>query len=133
MKIKCRQTSAKELNLFEVNTITRKEFDFGTLGLQFGEVYLVMAMVLFKDTKYLYYLIDINGKPNWFPNELFELVDGSLPSKWSFRIYSKEDEIDIYCIWGYDEICNQDDHFDQLIERDREALNVYFRNKMLLE
>lgn len=133
MKIKCKNTSAKNLNLFEVNTINSNEFDYNIFGLLANEIYLVMSIVLYKDTKYLYYLIDINGKPNWFPNELFEVIDNSLPNQWSFKIYNDESDIDIYSIWGYDEICNQEDHYDQLIERENVALEIYFNKKRIIE
>jgi hypothetical protein len=133
MKIKCNDTSAVKLKLSEVNTITSNEFDYKNLGLLVGEIYLVMAMILYKDTKYLYYLIDINGKPNWFPNELFEVTDNSLPTDWSFRIFNDQNDVDIYCIWGYDEICNNEEHYDQLIERENEALMIYFNNKRKIE
>jgi len=133
MKIKCNDTNAVNLNLSDVNTIASNEFDFSTLGLLADEVYLVMAMILYKDTKYLYYLIDINGKPNWFPNKLFEVVDNTLPNQWSFKIFNAEADVDIYCMWGYNELCNQEDHYDQLIEREDEALIIYFNQKRKIE
>lgn len=133
MKIKCNDTNAVKLKLSEVNTITSNEFDYSNLGLLANEIYLVMAMILYKDTKYLYYLIDINGKPNWFPNELFEVLDNTLPNQWSFKIFNTESDVDIYCLWGYNELCNQEDHYDQLIEREDEALIIYFNQKRKIE
>jgi len=133
MKIKCNDTSAVKLKLSEVNTITSNEFDYNNWGLLANEIYLVLAMILYKDTKYLYYLIDINGKPNWFPNELFEVIDNVLPNQWSFKIFNTESDVDIYCIWGYDELCNQEDHYDQLIEREDEALTIYYNQKRKIE
>lgn len=129
MKIKCTETRAVGLNLNEVNTISSNKFDYQNYGLYENEVFRVMALILYKDTKYLYYLIDINGKPNWFPNELFEVIDNSIPGLWFYKNFTKEQDVDIYCIWGYDEICNDDNHYDALIERDSEALEIYFQQK----
>lgn len=133
MKVKCIETKARELNVFYDKSIRYHDTDFSGHGLLINEIHLVMAMVLYKDTKYLYYLVDINGKPNWFPNELFEVTDNSLPTQWSFKIFNDESDVDVYCIWGYDEICNNEEHYDQLIERENEALMIYFNNKRKIE
>lgn len=133
MKIRCVETKASKLNLTEVNIINSNDFDFGSYGLLVNDIYSVMAMILYKDTRYLYYLIDIKGKPNWFPNELFEIVNNKIPSQWSFKIFNEESDIDIYCIWGYEELCNNEDHYDHLIEREGKALAIYFDQKRKLE
>ena len=129
MKIKCIETNSTGIDRNEVHTISAYPFDFSNYGLNVNDTYEVMAFILYKNTKYLYYLIDINGKPYWFPNELFEVIDNSIPGHWFFKNFTNEQEVDIYCIWGYDEICNDDNHYDALIERDSEALKIYFQQK----
>ncbi|MQP53595.1 MULTISPECIES: hypothetical protein [unclassified Flavobacterium] len=131
MKIKCIETKATNFNLEEVNTITSNNFDynFGGHGLKLNEVYNVIGMLLYKDTKYLYYLIDINNKPYWFPNELFLIIDNNVPENWNFNIFNKSIDDDIYMIFGYKELCFDEEHYNQLIEREKDALNIYFKNK----
>ncbi|TPV31129.1 hypothetical protein FJ651_15570 [Paucihalobacter ruber] len=120
------------MDIFYDESFRYQNVDFSAFGLIIGEIYFVMAMLLFKDTKHLYYLVDINGKPNWFPHELFVVVENSLPKNWSFKVFNTEPDVDIYCIWGYHELCNNDEHYNQLIEREDEALSIYFKNKKMM-
>ncbi|RJQ76071.1 phosphoribosylaminoimidazole synthetase [Amycolatopsis panacis] len=63
-------------------------------------------------------------RPNWYPIELFEVVDGGLPAKWRFATRD-EGESWTQAIWGYPELVDDPGHADALIEREVEALTVF--------
>lgn len=132
MKVICKDISAEKLDLTEVKTIISNEFDFsfGGYGVELNKEYIVMGLVLYADSNYLYYLIDTHGKPNWFPCQLFDVVDNSIPENWFMKIFDKNEESQIYSIWGFNELCNDDDFYDLLIERDDATMKIYFERKM---
>ena len=103
-------------------------------GLELDKEYLVTGMVLAK--KQLWYLVDEKGKPSFFPHQLFEVVNSSLSTNWYFKLYSEDDGIfpfDKEAMWGYLELCFDKHHYEQLIDRESEALELYFKRKIELE
>ena len=107
-----------------------KEFDY---GLELHKKYLVMGIMI--NGGQLSYFIDENGKPGFYPCELFEVVDSKIYSDWHFKSYSKTDEMYQYiqAIWGYYELCFDENHYEQIIERKKEALELYFKRKVETE
>src|SRR5689334_8028940 len=108
MKVICNETSAKNLDLSEVTTILSNDFDysFGGYGLELQKEYIVMGIMQYHDTKHLYYLIDTNGKPDWFPYALFTVSNDSLPANWSFKVYNQKENSFIHFLCGFEELCN---------------------------
>jgi hypothetical protein len=103
-------------------------------GLELEKEYLVMGMVLAE--KQLWYLIDENGKPSFFPYQLFYIIDTSISSNWHFKLYGKDDGIfpfDKEAMWGYYELCLDENHYEQIINRESKALELYFKRKIELE
>jgi hypothetical protein len=134
MKIICKKINAKGVDLNEVKTIHTNEFDysFGSYGLQLNMEYLVMGIILYKEANCLYYLIDLHSKPYLFPYVLFDISDNMLPPSWNIKVYNKF-ENDIYCIWGFEELCNDDLFFEQLMDRKDKAMRIYFKRKIEME
>lgn len=135
MKVKCKQTTAENLNLNFVTTIVSNDNDFniGGYGIELNKEYIVMGIIVYSDSNCSYYLIDTNGKPIWYPYLLFEIIDNSLPSNWFLKLYNPKNEFEVSSILGFEELCNDEEFYDKLIERDEEILQIYFRRKMELE
>jgi len=135
MKVRCKQTTAKGLDLKFVTTIISNDYDFnsGGYGIELNEEYVVMGITLYSDSNCYYYLIDTNGKPTWYPYLLFEIIDNRLPSNWFLKLYNPDTEIEITSILGFEELCNDEDFYDKLIERNDEVMRIYFKRKIELE
>ncbi len=88
-----------------------------------GAGYPVHGMAIFE--RGLIVLVkDETGRPNWYPVELFEVVDGTLPADWRFATRD-EGASGMQAIWGYPELVDDPGHKDALIEREPDALAVF--------
>jgi len=83
--------------------------------------------------KYLFYLIDEDSSPFWFPYILFEISDSNVNSKWHFKILENNENTYGEFIYGYFELCFLEGHNDGLMERKENDLRIYFRNKIIME
>ena|SRR3989344_9689171 len=101
-------------------------FDY---GLEVEKEYLVMGMALYRNDNNLHYLVDDNSRPNWFPYQIFIISDNSLPNDWFIKIKENKEQTDIHTIWGFYELCNDERYYDLLIDRDKAALDVYYKYK----
>lgn len=135
MRAICKQTTSHGFDLKEVTTVFSNDFDysFGGYGLELDKEYFVMGIAMYQNSNCLYYLIDTNGKPDWFPYLLFDIADNSIPRNWFIKVNGKNDDSDIYSLCGFDELCNDSDFYDQLLERDEKAMQIYFKRKAELE
>jgi hypothetical protein len=132
MKIICKQTTSEGFDLKEVTTIFSNDYDYNLngFGLELGKEYPVMGIVIYTDSRCIYYLIDVQGRPDWYPYLLFEVFDNSIPKEWYFKINSKDINSDIYMICSFAELCNDPTFYDQILERDSTAMQIYFRRKI---
>lgn len=75
----------------------------------------------------LMYLIDPDGthRPNWYPAQLFEVRDNRLPDHWVFAFVSDAAEHGVSAVWGYQELVDDQKHFDGLLEREEAALRLF--------
>jgi len=105
-------------------------FDF---GLKLGKEYLVMGLLTFKLSNDLYYLVDEGGRPSWFPNQIFEVLGNCLPYSWYMKINIGDDCVDYKNLIGFSELCNEQDFFNRLLEREEKAMRIYFRRKIEME
>lgn len=135
MKVLCKQTTSKGFDLKQVTTVFSNDFDytFGGYGLELGKQYLVMGIATYKDSNCQYYLLDVNGKPEWFPFLLFEISDNSLPQNWFVRISGEKESSDLFSIYGFEELCNDVFFYDRLAEREEVAMRIYFKRKIEYE
>ena len=107
------------------------QFNF---GLELEKEYLIMGMML--ANKQLWYMIDENGKPDFYPYQLFRVTDASMNPNWYFKLYDTDDKIFPFekeFVWGYTELVFDESHYEQLVDREEDALRVYFRRKIELE
>jgi hypothetical protein len=97
-------------------------------GLEIGKTYLVMGIAFDSDDRTVNYLLDDNGRPNLFPQEIFKIVDNSIPTDWFIS-----PNVGNITFLGFDELCNQKDFYEKLVERDESTMRVYYRRKIELE
>jgi hypothetical protein len=133
MKVICKKTSSADFDLKEVKTVLSNDFDYtyGGYGLELNKMYLIMGIATYVGSNCIYYLIDVNGKPDWFPYLLFEIVINELPENWFFN--SNFPETDISWVLGYYELCNISEHYNNLLEREESSLSIYFKRKSEIE
>lgn len=135
MQVICKQINSCGFDLKEVTTVFSNDFDysFGGHGLELGKEYIVMGVATYKDSNFLYYLIDVNGKPEWFPYLLFNVSDHTLPNDWFIKVNNKDEDNDVYFILGFNELCNEEGFYDQLLGRNEIAMSTYFKRKIQIE
>jgi hypothetical protein len=125
MKAICKHNTG---DFFKENELPTGVFSSSIFNLEIEKEYLVMGIIL--SGKFIFYLSDENGKPFWYPCELFQVSDNKISPNWYFKSFPKDDSIDIDAIWGYSELCNQENYFDQLMDRDDSAMRIYFKRRM---
>ena len=52
-----------------------------------------------------------------------------MPNDWFIKIKENKEQTDIHTIWGFYELCNDERYYDLLIDRDKAALDVYYKYK----
>ena len=130
MKVICKKNTAKGLNLEEVKTLFIDEYRY---RLEIGREYVVMGIVTYKNSNCPYYLIDHDGRPDWFPYVLFDVIDNSLPENWYIRVFNKGEAGNLFTLIGFDELCNDDDFHDALLNRDETAMKIYRERRMAVK
>ncbi len=97
--------------------------DAAKFSLVVGKDYPAHGMAMYK--RGLIVLVQAEtGSPKWYPVELFEVVDGTLPADWRFATRD-EGATGTQAIWGYPELVDDPGHKDALIEREPDALAVF--------
>jgi hypothetical protein len=124
MKIKC---IANTGNMLSQATKALGNSDEAKYPVKIGEVYNVYGQHLYKGV--LSYLIvgTYENLPSWYPAELFEVVDPMLPLEWYYGFYGYDNLIS--SIWGYKELISDENHHDDLIEREVEAIQIFLKRK----
>lgn len=106
------------------------DFDY---GLELGKEYLVMGVMTYKSSNNVYFLIEENLRPAWFPFQIFKIIKNDFPKDWYLYINVSDKYSDCYNLIGFEELCNNNSFFNKLLERDEEAMRIYFRRKIELE
>lgn len=121
MKVKCLYN--------DPNNLPEKFLSDFNFGLQLEKEYIVTGIM--KNGDQISYFIDENGKPNFYPKEIFEVIDAQLSDAWYFREYSMDDVMYNYVqmIFGYYELCFDQNHYEDLVYRDDDALKLYIKRK----
>jgi hypothetical protein len=129
MKVLCKANSGESLSLkqLELGNTPITHFD-----LQVGKEYVVYAINLWKGA--LGYLLVGDGMhPSWYPAELFEVTQNKLPSSWHFARYNEEDGFDLGALWGYEELIMTENHYDELANLEKPALDVFGKRMTEIE
>lgn len=144
MKVRCIYNSGKDLiQLLGNNTTQHGQFlvdsenrplwctsntQFG--GLEIGKEYVVIRIVFRNGLPH--YLID-DGRAYLYL--LFDVIENKVDAEWYFRAFEKNEKnyVNREVIFGYHELCTDDDHFMQLLEREPSALEVFLKRKIEAE
>lgn len=122
MKVKCIEVSGVNLLPNTIRLGYSIEADF---ELKLHDVYTVYGMSLWDGS--LHYLIQVSDyNPSWFPAELFTVEETKIPENWYFSFPLSND---VNAIWGYKELVDGSDHYDDLIERVDKALVLFNKRK----
>ena len=100
------------------------------LGLELYKEYLVMGIMT--NDEGIWYLLDESKKPDFYPIQLFKISNPKLTSGWYFRINDEDNGIYPFgkkAIWSYYELCFLEKHYENLIDREKSALKIYFNRK----
>jgi hypothetical protein len=69
--------------------------------------------------------------PSWYPIELFDMVDASVPSGWLFRSAFEAARPRLAqgfeAVWGYPSLVADDGHLIALLEREPDAIATFLR------
>jgi hypothetical protein len=99
-----------------------------------GKKYNVYGL-LFYDDKFKYLIFDENNTPFWCLNNLFEILDNKISNYWYIKFFQEEYQID--AIWGYYELVNEEEHYDNLLKENKDnliieeekALDIFYKRK----
>lgn len=93
------------------------------LDITIGRSYQIYAMALWRGHLVLL-LCDDGGLPNWYPIDAFNVMSCQLPASWKFSYVQKPGSL-LQAVWGYGRLIDDPEHYDALLERDADAVNVF--------
>jgi len=125
MKVSCAAT-----NLSRSTQLNLVSFDAPLINwdLSLGEIYTVYSISVCKNV--LHYLVvpEECGLPDWYPAELFEVVNEKLPENTYFKNFTG-DPRGLNALWGYQEMVLNYSHYGDLLERQEHALHIFHLRK----
>lgn len=99
-------------------------------GLVLEKEYTVMGITLTAGE--IQFLIDEDGRPSWFPENIFELTENSMPNSWFYNSHKGGVQHKSFPyltsamrVWGYKELALNEEHYIDLFERVPAALDIY--------
>jgi hypothetical protein len=120
MRVDCIANTASDLS--------EKHFMIGytdesVLNLARGRNYKAFGISLYRGV--LHFLVcDETDLPNWYPSEVFQIVDPKIPSHW--LVFSRPDNaVGLQLLISYPAMIEDEFHYDDLLERDTAALDVF--------
>lgn len=129
MRVLCAANNGRDLSAkhFASGYTSSSEFD-----LEVGREYVVYAITLWKGL--LSYLVVGEGLfPHWYPSELFNITRNEVPPGWYFARLSEEEGFEVNAIWGYEELVNTEEHFDDLSNLEKSAIDVFVERKKQID
>lgn len=93
-----------------------------------GCVYTVYSISLWKNVLHYLLIREKDAQPDWFPAELFEVIDEALPAPMYFRSFPS-DARGVNALCGYREMVMDFNHYVDLIEREVDAIEIFNKRK----
>lgn len=127
MKIKCTST---EDYIFTQRSIRERGLDMKTNRdrITLDKIYNVYGITLYEEgLNYLIY--DDYDMASWYSAELFDVVDHKMPNTWIHRYFGISKEISLSAIWGYHELVFSEEHYNGLLEQEREDIYLFYKRK----
>lgn len=124
MKIRCISNSGRTLSQAALDLGNSNKTQF---PIRVGDVFNVYGQHIYKGV--LSYLIvgTYENLPSWYPVELFEVEESMFPLEWYYQFYGYDKLIS--SIWGYQELIYDEEHHDNLIEREDKAIRIFLKRK----
>lgn len=126
MRIKCIENTGKNLSEkhFKMGFFPVSEFD-----LELKKDYSVYGISLWNGIVF-FLLFGEGSYPNWYPSELFEITQNTIPGNWFFATFPDGQKNGLQAILSYDEMVNNlDQHYDALLEYEPKAMEIFFMRK----
>lgn len=123
MTVKCLYNHGKSVKNIEKYQHYSDQTQWNMLDI--GKTYYVAG--IYSRDNIIHYLVDDGFEP-WTAEEfLFEVVDNTVPQKWYFNSRPQEDLGRI--IIGYKELCFDKNYIIDLLEREKYAIDIYWKRK----
>jgi hypothetical protein len=130
MKVKCIKTKGSDLpsSVLKIGHLRTAKYNFGL-----GDELLVYGIASW-DGVIRYLTMDNTSipLPIWSPADLFEIIDFKIPPDWYFKFFG-HDKQGVTALWGYYEMVFDENHYDDLIEREAEAIKVFENQKQIID
>jgi hypothetical protein len=127
MKVKCISTDGKTLpqechNLGYTND--------SVFNIRINSEYAIYGVCWWRGIL-LYLACDETLKPNWYPANLFSIIETKVPENWEFNTINS-DEYSTKVVLGYPELLIES-HYNGLIERNQDDLKIFYREKSIVD
>jgi hypothetical protein len=122
MIVRCRTAKGRELAPHYRGLYLTKDTVFHVSP---GHRYRVYEMAVFNGGVILL-LVDDNRQPVWYPAELFDVEDGSLPAGWHFAFRDGGDS-GMQAVWGHPRLVSDPELDGLLAGHDSEAEVIFWR------
>jgi len=126
MKVRCIANSGKDLSKQALESGHLKTSEYQLIV---GDVYTVYGISLWNNV--LNYLtMDRYGTlPFWHPAELFSVEESLLPLEWYYQYFGNGVDTCLSALWGYKELVADENHYDELLEREDTAIRIFLKRK----
>ncbi len=124
MRVKCISNSG---NTLSEKYIINGELPTAEYPLSVGNEYTVYGISQWKNVIYYLTINKYNTLPSWYPADLFEITDNLLPIEWYYNCFKNSETLS--AIWGYSELALIEKHYEDLIERNDNAIKIFLKRK----
>jgi hypothetical protein len=112
--------------LLKEKTIEAGYSQMSEFSLNIGSDYIVYGLIIWNGVIQYLTMDKHMSVPFWHPAELFEIINKAIPYDWYF---DSLEETGVQLICGYKELVEDENHFDDLLERKEEAINIFLKRK----
>jgi hypothetical protein len=102
-----------------------------TFHISTGREYTLFAVSLYRGVVH-FLLSDDTNRPNWYPFEMFVIIDCSIPHGWLLSSTPANAE-GLQLLMGYPSLIEIDSHYDDLLERVPCALEIFANERAAAE
>jgi hypothetical protein len=102
-------------------------------GMQVDREYVVYAISMWKFVLHYLVIPDNTSLPFWYPADIFNVTEPRIPSTWYFAHPFGGHGSEVVFELGYEEIVQNQQHSDDLVEREPEAIRVFLARKAEIE
>jgi hypothetical protein len=93
------------------------------IALKVGRIYEVYGTSVWHSIV-SFLVMDEDESPNWYPAEVFKIVDDTVPDNWFFKYFS-DDQLSLQAVWGPELLVKEDGFYDALNDRVPSALHRF--------